>query len=177
LRAFNEANVVKQFSGRSPIRRRSIQRRIRQLRDFAQRKWIDTGFRAVMMVIFGIVVPGALLATIVAYKGWLFAPENQPILVGAEPAIEQLEPRQLGIFLADQTLKGAANDIAEVFEIDVGDVANNPRNIVFSTLVVVYRLVSGGVAIAIIYLLYRLIGSARKVNDAIAELEQSLASS
>jgi len=156
LDSFDENSPIRGFRTETVSTVRGYEERNRLLREHANGVWGIRWRGFEKLVLFGIIVPAAILAIIATQKDWLFDPQDQPILVNGEAPNRKLESTEIAQFVIDQSLKGAANDLAEVFNINIGDVKNNPHNLVFSGLVVLFRIVTGGAGLAIGFFFYRI---------------------
>lgn len=155
VRDFNKADIERSFPGARPSKPETIQRRIKTLQRYANNTIATLLSRALLMMLFGVLVPGTLLVIIAWHQGWLLqgAPAFQ---LGTSPTVARdLSPGDLALFVVDQALRGGLTDFFEVFALSVGDVTNNPDNIVFSSLVLGFRFLCGAVVVGLVIMFIR----------------------
>lgn len=145
--AFVEARLrhARERAGAGPRPSDSIARRealIARARANAMRE-LALGFTT--LVIAGFALPSLLLATFaLAYP--LIDPNavNAPFVSSEETTILTVIPlRDLFLFTLDEGLAGATFDVCEVFGVRFSGVTNNPENLLFSAVVVLYRTAMG----------------------------------
>lgn len=166
--------------GPKPRVRKTIERKLRELDEFRNAKFSEAMKRAGLLILFGFVIPSAVLAVAIFYYRW-FEPGQDALSVAACPQSSALQPTLLstGLFLFSQLSMGILNGAAEVFS---GPVANYFPNYAPANGVVAAGLVGYRYFIAIFAgVLVHLLGVARKVSSFEAlkirrqELEDALA--
>lgn len=170
-RTFNEADVLRRYPGPPPTRSDSIDRRIRDLRQHASRTASTVTWRAVGLVVVGLVIPGAIIAILVLYQDWFLPGPAALAMDGQAVNAAEIGAIDLGIFLSDQALRGGLADSFEVFGLGISPIENNPDNLTFSGIILAYRILAGAVMLAIGYLTFRVVLGRRHVQSAIARLE------
>ncbi len=161
-------SVRYKFPGEDPTRPTGILKRIIQIRRRIWGAYALTYYRMILLVLVSGIVPALLLLAIAERDDWLFGEDRPAIVIDAQTELlGTVQSSDIRGFIIDQTLKGSANDFAEVFDINLGVARNNPSNWVFSFFVFLYRLLTGTAAVAIIYVFYRLFASTRKASKVI----------
>jgi len=188
LNTFNQKSPIKLIPGPKPTLLATIQNQIQIITEAARDVWKAMFLRSALLVLFGMIVPIVLLSVITANHQWLF-PNNSPLSAcispkdselfrppyrQCTPITDDIEPIQFAAFIVDQSLKGALNDVIEGFGKDIGPVINNPNNLPFTILVIVFRFFTGTTAIALGYLAWRFTMSRRALNSHLRPLEKRL---
>jgi len=188
LNTFNEKSPIKLIPGPKPTLLATIQKQIQIITEAARDVWKAMFLRSATLVLFGMIVPIVLLSVIAANHEWLF-PGNSPLSECSPPEDPEqykpparlctpisgeIAPIQFASFIVDQSLKGALNDVVEGFGEDIGSVINNPSNLPFTILVIVFRFFTGTTAIALGYLTWRYTMSRRALNSHLRPLEKRL---
>lgn len=181
VRSFTPAGVVENVPGARPKRPAAIERRIERARTYANSTLRLLLRQTALLVLTGMVVPGAVLATIASHQDW-FLPAP-PALVDdgltnghvARPQEHPPATDEILVFVADQALRGALSDTFEVFGLSLSRVTNNPENLVFSALVLGYRLLCALAAAAVIYVAAATLRARPHMRAHIAALESQLA--
>jgi len=153
----------------------SIRKRIWRLRFYALRIIALTLYRAVILVVVAALLPALLLYSTIERQCWLFADSNPALIIRESSSVETVRPEDISEFLIDQSIKGAANDIAEVFDLDYAAARNNPSNLPFSIMVVIYRFLTSTAAVALLYIAWRLFRSSLKLGGRIRYFKDKLA--
>ncbi|MEE2527289.1 hypothetical protein V0U79_13060 [Hyphobacterium sp. HN65] len=172
-RTFSEADVLRRFPGPPPVRSEAVDRRIAELRRHADRAAASVAMRAIGLIIVGLIVPGAVIATLVLHQDWFLPGPSALATNGMALPVEELGYADLGIFLADQALRGGLADSFEVFGLGFSPIENNPGNLTYSGIILGYRILAGAVMLAILYLMMRVMIGRRHVHQAIQRLEGS----
>lgn len=177
INGFSENYFKAKFAGRNPHTEHGIAKRIDDINRMTSNRVKTVLLSSVTLLIFGVAVPGGLLIFIATHHEW-FMPGSPPLIVdGAPVGTEELNWFQLAIFAVDQGLKGGLSDSLEVFGVHIGDVRHNPRNIVFSSLVIAYRTLASIVVLAILYVIWRAGAGVAKVKRSVAELKNTAGAS
>lgn len=154
--------------------RKPILNRIDKLQKNANSGLASIFVRAGAMILFGVVIPGVLLGTIVHFQTDLLP--GPPILVSGS---EALAPSAVGYlqtvgFVFDQALRGGLSDTMEVFDLAITPIRNNPDQGLYAVLLVVYRFVCGTVVTAMLYVSWRTYRGTRALNRALENLRHQL---
>lgn len=167
-----ELDSDKRISGREPEVVDTLQRHV----DFykAERNKILGGvWRAMSLLgLLGILIPSALVFTIVWIHDWLLPGYVSPVLWPDTASAPTLG--DLALFLLDQVFRGALADIPEVFRLGLTPVSNNPSNILISWLVVIYRFAVGIVTGGLLYMGYRVWRGVPKIDRRIRDYEERI---
>jgi hypothetical protein len=132
-------------------------------------------WRSTAMTFFGMLVPGLLLALLVHYQDSLL-PGPSILLAGNDPMPQgAVSYFDTAIFVLDQALRGALNDLMEVFDLSLTPISNNPDQGVYTTLVFFYRLTCGTIAGAIVFAALKVFTGTRALNQALSNLKRQLA--
>ncbi len=155
--------------------RKPIVNRIEKLERQAGNGFSIVLWRSSAMVFFGMLVPGLLLALLVHYQHRLL-PGPSILIAGSDPmpqgAVSYVDT---AIFVLDQALRGALNDLMEVFDLSLTPISNNPDQSVYTTLVFFYRLTCGTIAGAIVFAALKVFTGTRALNRALSNLKRQLA--
>ena len=140
LRDFESDEFVKRFRGRIPTREDSINRQAQAMKGHAKEVLNAKHKDVAVATVLGVGVPLLFFGLVTIFADYFFG--KTAILIDAKTGSEVFDPSnvQLALFLVDQFLKGALTDIFEVFEYSVSTVSNNSSNLVFSFLVLVFRM-------------------------------------
>tara|TARA_R110002073_G_scaffold108051_1_gene242884 strand:+ start:206 stop:895 length:690 start_codon:yes stop_codon:yes gene_type:complete len=174
VRAFNSIDIVETIRGPKPKRARTIQKRIDRAKAFANSTLLSLSRQASLLIFSGIVVPGAVMASIAVHQDWLLPGPPALIADGAESAVEVVSSADIAIFISDQALRGALSDTFEVFDLSLSRVTNNPDNTIFSGLVLFYRLLSALGAAALVYVFISVVRARPHMREYIRDLERQL---
>jgi hypothetical protein len=129
--------------GRPPRKPKSIEDAIEKLRKVRKTIWHRYFWHLLVLVVCGFVIPTLTLYFGAAFYEW-FVPDQKPLLLSAtRTIIDHPTGEQIWYFAVDQLSHGALNDYPEVFGREFGNVTNNPDNTIFSSAVVLYRLIVG----------------------------------
>ncbi|MBV5258769.1 hypothetical protein FLX56_10090 [Synechococcus moorigangaii CMS01] len=177
--AFRSASSLRAFLATAPefhvhgnVRKRAtIEAKIKEL-EYLIEKRLHSSIKQIFLIsTFAVVVPGAILVSMVCMSEFLFAGSPPPLEIdrSAAPGLKELI-----VFVADQALRGGLSDTFEVFDISVSSVTHNPDNVLFSLSLLAYRTLSGiaGAAIAFVALSFLFGGGAFK--DLKSDLERRL---
>lgn len=141
--------------GRPPRKPKSVADAIEKLKHVRKTIWWRYFWNLVVFTICGFLIPTLALYLGAAFYEW-FIPDQKPLLLSATKAIiDSPTPEQLWSFALNQLSHGALNDYPEVFGREFGNVTNNPDNIIFSSAVVVYRLIVGAFGLVLPYFIAR----------------------
>ena len=168
---FSEAEVLRRYPGPAPTRTDSINQRISDLKRHAKNTALTVSMRSIGLLIVGLVVPGFVLASLVIYQDWFLPGPTALATNGIGVAADELRPYEIGIFLADQALRGGLADSFEVFGLGFSPIENNPDNLTYSGIILAYRMLAGAVMLSIGYLGWRVFVGQRHVQHAIRRLE------
>ena len=171
IRKFNDADVLRSFPGKIPETEKGIEKRIGDLQRHARNRVSVITRRSLLMLIFGVIVPGSMLIFVAWYQSWFVSGSPVFLVSGAPLYAHEVEPFQLSAFVVDQALRGGLSDFFEVFGLGITPVSNNPDNVIFSGLVFAFRFLCGLVAVGIAWLLIRVGLGMRNLRLAIAKLE------
>ena len=174
VRAFNSIDIVEIIRGPKPKRAATIQKRIDRARAFANSTLLSLSRQTSLLIFSGIVVPGAVMASIAVHQDWLLPGPPALIADGAESAIGVVPYADVAIFISDQALRGALSDTFEVFDLSLSRVTNNPDNMIFSGLVLFYRLLCALAAAALVYVFISVVRAQPHMREYIHDLERQL---
>lgn len=127
------------LTGRPAKRADAVKRQLDKLRQMTISSLLPYARDFVLLLIFGLAVPSISLFLLAVHYAWLD--------IGGIPFVDLYEKKQVNavnvhslvFFIADQALHGALLDFPEIFDIDVGNVRNNPSDVVFSSIVFLFR--------------------------------------
>tara|TARA_R110000868_G_scaffold35549_1_gene127395 strand:+ start:52685 stop:53338 length:654 start_codon:yes stop_codon:yes gene_type:complete len=171
IRRFDEAALLKQQRGRRGLKPATIRRHIDEFERYASSTVRIVIVRTVFVLFFGVVIPGALLGVLVAEQDWLMP--GQSMLL--DPPDSRELPLDLVAFITDQALRGGLTDAFEVFDITLSPIRNNPDHVIFSWLIIGYRLIAGLIFAVIPFLIYQIIKGNGALAGAIRQLRHQLA--
>ncbi|WP_339743211.1 hypothetical protein [uncultured Maricaulis sp.] len=171
IRRFDEAALIKQQRGRKAQKPDTIRRHIREFESYAENAIRLAAIRTGFVLMFGVAIPGALLAVLVIYQDWLMP--GTALLLDA-PA-SGAGPQTLIGFVLDQAMRGGLSDAFEVFDLSLSPVRNNPDNVIFSWLILGYRIIAGVIFAVIPFLLIQIARGAGALAGAIGQLKHDLA--
>jgi hypothetical protein len=174
VRAFNSIDIVETIRGPKPKRAATIQKRIDRARAFANSTLLSLSRQTGLLIFSGIVVPGAVMASIAIHQDWLLPGPPALIADGSESAIGIIPYADVAIFISDQALRGALSDTFEVFDLSLSRVTNNPDNTIFSGLVLFYRLLCALAAAALVYVFISVLRAQPHMREYIRDLEGQL---
>lgn len=137
------------FGGRPPKHKKSIDRRIDQIRQKTREAWVGFARDFALLFFCGLIVPSAALLLLCAHYSWFDASGMAFIDLHAQKPVTQTELLPLTGFVINQVSHGALLDFPEVFNIDFGRLANNPSNFWFSGVVLLFRTIVGGFTLAL----------------------------
>lgn len=141
--------------GRPPRRPKSVADAIEKLKQIRKTIWWRYFWNLVVFAICGFLIPTLTLYLGAAFYEW-FIPDQKPLLISTTKAIiDNPTSDQLWSFALNQLSHGALNDYPEVFGREYSDVTNNPDNIIFSSVVVAYRLIVGAFGLVLPYFIAR----------------------
>jgi hypothetical protein len=170
-KTFDEAEVLRRYPGPPPTKSDSVERRIRDLRRHASRTAQTVAWRAMGLLVVGLVIPGTVIAVLVIHQDWFLPGPTALTLNGSGGSADQIGALDLAIYLTDQALRGGLADSFEVFGLGFSPIENNPDNLVYSGIILAYRAMAAAVILAIGYLALRLFLGRRHVQAAIERLE------
>ena len=170
IRSFDEAALIKQKRGRRALRPDTIRRQISEFESYADSVIGLAIMRTGYVLLFGVAVPGLLLAVLVYWQDWLMP--GTAMLLDA-PA-NGTNAQTLIAFVADQALRGGLSDAFEVFDLNLSPVRNNPDHLVFSWLIFGYRVVAGLIFAVIPVLLIQIARGTGALAGAIRQLKDDL---
>lgn len=176
-RVVKQINAAEIFNGKDIPEYKikgAIENRIEKLQKEANSGLASIFVRAGAMILFGVVIPGILLGTIVHFQTDLLP--GPPVLVSGS---EALAPSAVGYlqtvgFVFDQALRGGLSDTMEVFDLAITPIRNNPDQGLYAILLVVYRFVCGTVVTAMVYVSWRTYSGTRALNQALDNLRGQL---
>ncbi len=177
IRDFSGKDLLRTQRGRKPVRQAAIDKRIKRLKMSASSKSKTIVGHAFGLFMVGIVVPGVLLALIAARQDWLMPGIPALVFDGAAVASGGFSYFDIALFVTDQALRGGLSDSFEVFGWALTEVQNNPNNVLYSSLTLFYRFLSGAVLAAILFVSIRIFSGAQQLNDKIQMLEEKQAAS
>lgn len=150
LRALRPADLIEKYRGRTPTNPESIEKRVGDM--FAKAaaiKWA-IAYKSFFLLLVATVVPGLCLVGIIFWEDRLLNGQNV-LLIGAIPTTaDQLGYLQVSLFIGDQALRGALSDFIEVFEVGLTEVSHNSSNWIFSSFLLLYRVITGLTMVAIV---------------------------
>ena len=129
--------------GRPPRKPKSREDAVERLKKIRKTIWQRYFWHLIVFAICGFLIPTLTLYLGTAFYEW-FIPDQKPLLISSTKAIiDTPTSDQLWSFVLNQLSHGALNDYPEVFGREYSDVSNNPDNVIFSSIVVLYRLIVG----------------------------------
>lgn len=129
--------------GRPPRKPKSVEAAIQHLQTIRKTIWRRYFWHLIVFAICGFVIPTLTLYLGTAFYEW-FIPDQKPLLIsGTRAVIDTPTSDQIWSFALNQLSHGALNDYPEVFGREWSDITNNPANVIFSSVVVLYRLIVG----------------------------------
>tara|TARA_R110002096_G_scaffold1785_3_gene9277 strand:+ start:2463 stop:3119 length:657 start_codon:yes stop_codon:yes gene_type:complete len=171
VRRFDEVALIKKQRGPRAQRPETIRRHIREFEAYGKNVvWLAV-MRCGYTLLFGVVIPGLLLAVLVCYQDWLM-PGTATLLDTPDTGAD---PQTLLAFVLDQALRGGLSDAFEVFDLSVSSVRNNPDNVVFSWLILGYRVIAGLIFAVIPFLLFQIARGTGALAGAVSQLKHELA--
>lgn len=168
IQKFSAKVAVPDFGGFDPYRLKGVLKRIRDLWNRAVEAWKSVFVGVVKLLVMGVVLPALFLCAVVVGNGIVFGGSTCLLTWSETNGCEGIGPREAIEFTIDQSFKGAGNDIAEVYRLDLADVENNTENHFFSILVIMFRLLTGAVGLAIAAFTLRFALSIGKLTGEIA---------
>jgi hypothetical protein len=169
VRRFNEVALIKRKRGPKAQKPETLLRQIREFESYAENAVRDAVMRASFVLVFGVGVPGLLLAVLVFYQDWLMP--GTAMLLDAPGT----GPQILIAFVLDQALRGGLSDAFEVFDLSLTSVRNNPDHLIFSWLIFSYRVIAGLIFAIIPFLLVQIARGTGAVAGAVGQLKRELA--
>ncbi len=149
LRGVEFGDFEKAFPGKPPQRAKAIAKRNAEITAYRAEKWRSLLLSFATLFFCGFIIPAALFYIASNHYAWLtgshyswFDSEGTPFL-RHEKEIARPSSVELALFILGQILKGSLTDFLEVFKIEIGEVTNNPANVVFSFCVFVFRSLMG----------------------------------
>ena len=146
--------------GPKPFKPETIERFREELRQFRKKQWRKYLHLTVFIVFFGFIVPSIGLYLCGAFYHW-FDPAGQAfVAIHSNEVVVTPDDPVLAAFVFNQFTHGAMMDIPEVFQIDAGQVTNNPANYPFTLATLLYRTFVGSFAVAMLFFFRRAIAIA-----------------
>lgn len=175
LEAFNEADLIAKRRGPEAKKPESIRRDIERLQHIAADNIGRLTRLSLLLLMAGLVAPALVIALIVAFQNWLL-PGPPALAVGGVPAAyDMLSGPDIFFFIIDQGMRGFLGDIFEVFGLTLVAAQNNAENLVFSTLVFLYRLIAQAISLCLLGVALRVFWGRRRLRLALISLEERLA--
>lgn len=153
INAFDKKASIRKYPGRDPKTAPFVKKRIVTLSKHAIGVWSDIFSGVALLILMGLVAPAILLGIVIINAEWLFGPDQCALVSAKNLECVSASPSDMYGFLLDQSFKGAGNDIAEVFGLNLSHVQNAEKSYVFSGLVLAFRATSGAAALSILYFL------------------------
>jgi len=138
------------YRGSKPSTPRGIARRRQRIRDDARAYSMTSLGRIGLIFALGVIVPLISVLTIAWIAPFLFPGHAVLIDADTRQAIDTPAVGDLAVFTVDMILKGALNDVAEVYELNFGAVRHASDNILFGLYVLMFRLVADFFVIGLI---------------------------
>lgn len=141
--------------GRKPVKPESVERARERLLAFRRSMWRNYLKLLAVFVICGFLIPSAGLFLAGIYYNW-FDPAGIPFVsLNDNSPVTNPEIWATAKFVVNQLSHGALMDFLEVFDKDLGEIANNPDNYLFSLTVFFYRGFVGTFAFALMLFAHR----------------------
>jgi len=133
--------------GPKPKHPNKIEQRKQRLRDRTTTKAKQFQIAFAKLFLLGLLLPTTIFMAFLMEYHW-FDPSGIAFisLHGGHP-IQQTQLAQVVAFIADQLTHSLFLDVPEVFAFDVSPVTNNPSNVEFSSVVLLFRTIIGGFAL------------------------------
>jgi len=174
VRRFNSIDIVETIPGARPQKAKTIQKRIDRAKAFANTTLLSLSRQASLLVFCGVIVPGAVIASIAIHQEWLLPGPPALMVDGTASTSGIIQYGDIAIFVSDQALRGALSDAFEVFDLSLSRVTNNPDNTIFSTFVFFYRLSCALAGAALVYVLISVVRAQPHMSAYIRDLENKL---
>ncbi|MDO8421840.1 MAG: hypothetical protein Q7S99_06735 [Parvibaculum sp.] len=152
------------FPGPKPELEETLDRRRKALQKRAREIWIPYYWSFGILLIAGLVIPTTAFALFCLHYDWFDSLHVAFIVIPEQTSISAIDGLALVNFLINQILHGALFDTFEVFEWNWSQYIHNRENIFFSSIVIGYRAVVSGFAIAFVIAIYQLL-RIKKVFD------------
>ncbi len=156
VRGFNQTDILEIIPGKMPKKNASIKRRIARSKAFAASAFMTVARNAAALIFVGMIVPGGLLGVIAAQQNWFMPGTFALTLDGVPTQSTAFSHLDFVLFVIDQSLRGSLTDTFEVFDLALTNVRANPDNYLFSSLVLFYRILSGLVFAAVVFVSFRI---------------------
>lgn len=142
------------FPGVDPVLETSIQKRRDAIRKKLSEIWAPYRKAMIHLLFFGLFLPTTAFLAFCIFYSW-FDHNGFPYLdLNANTPLRMIGGNALLSFLTNQMTHGAFFDVLEVFRIDYGRFTNNPEDIWFSGVVLLYRSLVSIFAVALAYAVY-----------------------
>lgn len=169
LSAFTKDEFDKKYGGRPPEKKKGWEKREADLKEFKKdRSKLILG-RAFALLVLGMFLPGLTLGVIALNEHWFLSGTITLAVADTPTPSRSIQVLDLVGFVIDQALRGALSDLFEVFGIATSNISNNIENLVFSGIVLGYRMICGAVMLTALYTIIPLIRGRRATQRLVAE--------
>ena len=162
----------KVFRGPKPERKQKIEQQLLQAKEFKRRQLFKGFGRLGLLVFFGLILPSAILITVLLNYSW-FGFENNLFVRADDESIAVGSPTPIEVFVyaLSQLTHGVLLDTMEVFRADFSAIQHDRHNVGAGLIVLGYRSFVGIYTAAITLFLYKAVQAARNSSNRVAELE------
>lgn len=171
LEGFRPSDLITTYVGPKPKKTGSIEKRIKDMRDKAAVQKRKLGYRSAYLLIAALLVPGGCLAIMILFETLLLNSQSVLMVGTVATTADQLAPMQIILFIGDQAMRGALNDFIEVFEISITEVSHNSSNWIFSSFILLYRMLTGVAMVALVVATIKTVLGQRILGKAIKKLD------
>lgn len=142
------------FPGIDPIHETSIEKRKAAIREKTSKIWSPYRKAMVHLMICGLIIPTAAFLLFCFFYSWFDRAGSPYLDLKTNTTIHMINIGTLWSFMLNQMTHGAFFDFLEVFRIDYGQITNNPNDLWFSGIVLLYRSLVSIFAVALGYAIY-----------------------
>lgn len=174
VQTLSPSDFTKRFPGKQPWSREGLERRIKALEDYRKARLWTSSRHLSVLIIFGFIVPSALLFCAVLNIQWLFEQagvfvrtDNEALLVQNPTMAEASQ------FVASQFMK-SITDVMEIFQIKIAPITLAPDAYAAKFGLLGYHLFIGAFALAALYAVYVLTKVGFGTDSKIALLQERL---
>tara|TARA_X000001316_G_C919305_1_gene33430 strand:- start:110 stop:826 length:717 start_codon:yes stop_codon:yes gene_type:complete len=171
LEGFRPSNLITTYVGPKPKKTGSIEKRIKDMRDKVAVQKRKLGYRSAYLLIAALLVPGGCLAIMILFETLLLNSQSVLMVGTVATTADQLAPMQIILFIGDQAMRGALNNFIEVCEISITEVSHNSSNWIFSSFILLYRMLTGVAMVALVVATIKTALGQRILGKAIKNLD------
>lgn len=170
LEGFRPTDLITTYVGPKPKKTGSIEKRVTDMREKAAIQKRKLGYRSAYLLVAALFVPGGCLAIMILFEKFLLNGQSVLMVGTVATTADQLAPLQIILFIGDQAMRGALNDFIEVFEISITEVSHNSGNWIFSSFILLYRVLTGVAMVALVVATIKTVLGQRMLEKAIKKL-------